>query len=104
MGNLLLSVKVILMALSFMGLCGFVKRDLDLDGTVVPLVAASGVIVLLMLAGMVHALQWAWWVLFAGGLAGFAWFYVLRREKVNWLAVSVLGLFLVYGCWHLMWL
>ena len=81
MGNLLLSVKVILMALSFLGLCGFVKRHLDLDGTVVPLAAASGVIVLLMLAGMVHALQWAWWFLFAGGLAGFAWFYVLRREK-----------------------
>ena len=100
MENLLLGMKVILMALSFMGLCGLVKRRVGIDGTVAPLVAASGVIVLLMLAGMLHVLQWAWWGLFAGGLAGFAWCYMIRHEKVNWLAMAVLGLFLIYGCWH----
>ena len=106
MAQLWLAIRILLMGISFMGLCGLVRRWFRLDGSAAPLVACSLVIAALTLAGIIDGairpgsasiLLVGWWALFAGGLAGFAWRYVVRRAKPDPVPLVLMVLAVAYA-------
>lgn len=105
--GLKLIFRILLIAISFAGLCGIVNRRFRIDGTIAPFVSACGIIVLLMLGGMAGILPWIWWGLFVGGLSGFV-YYICKRiidkrernDKYGLIPVFVLAMVLLYGFWR----
>ena len=96
------AVGILAALMAFMGLSGLLRRRFPLEagGFFAPLAAACLIILALMAGGMLGILGWTWYALFIGGLAGFVWVYLIRRQRTEWLAVALMGVGVVYALWH----
>ena len=78
--TLLLIMRALLLAASFTGLVAAVRSETGLDRFIAPFFTASGVIVILMLAGMANVLRIAFYLLYAAGYVGLVLAYGIRRK------------------------
>ena len=69
MSTLLIAIRALLLMISFAGLCIGTSKILKIRLCIAPSVAAGGIIVLLMLAGMLRALEPMFWALYIAGFA-----------------------------------
>ena len=90
--SLSLILRALVLGASFTGLCAALRTRFGLNRFVAPCTAACGIIVALMLAGMLGILKIAAYVLYALGLAGLLYAYVLRRGRPEWGLILALAL------------
>ena len=100
-GTLLLILRALLLAASFTGLVAAVRSETGLDRFIAPFFTASGVIVVLMLAGMAHALKVAFYALYAAGFAGLAFAYGYRRRRPDLPVIALLAAFALFLVWRM---
>ena len=74
-------VHAALLLVSFTGLCAAIRSNLKINRFIAPCMAVSGIICVLMFAGMLHLLKPACYALYAAGFAGFVHTYFIRRVK-----------------------
>lgn len=86
---------IALWCISFMGLCYCFSKLFRVDAAFVPMVTASSVIVLLMLAGMIGILKIGVMCVYAVGFAG-AVYKIVRRERFEKKSVLVIGVCAVW--------
>lgn len=93
-------VRAALLMLSFCGLCCAVRETLKLNRFLAPYVTVSGIILVLMAAGMLHVLKYGVWLLYIAGWA--SWIYILiRRYKPDLALMLLCALFVVWLGWQL---
>lgn len=76
--------------LSFWGICSLLKHRFQLDACVAPLVAACLLISALMLGGMLGAVRWVKYAIWALGIAALAYDKLIRRGKIDILPLAVI--------------
>lgn len=101
MAMLLLILRVILLSLSFFGLCAAVRSALKLNRFIAPYFVACSIICVLMLGGMLRMLNHAFYLLYFGGFAGFIYFYLIRRIKPDWMLIGLFCIFAGYLAWRM---
>ena len=95
---LMILLRALLLLASFAGLCAAIRTGLKINRFFAPFMAVSGIIAVLMFAGMLRLLRPAAWALYILGFMGLAYSYGLRREKPDWpLIVSMLALAALAG-------
>lgn len=93
-------VRAALLMLSFFGLCCVVRETLRLNRFIAPYVTVSGIILVLMAAGMLHVLKYGAWLLYIAGWA--SWIYILiRRYKPDLALMLLCAAFVVWLGWQL---
>lgn len=96
----LLLIRCVLLLISFAGLCAFFRAHWSVDRFIAPLVAASSIILLTMLFGMMGLLKYGVYLLFALGFAGLVYACAVRRVRLD-LPLLLLGaLFTVFLSWR----
>ena len=98
--NAALLLRAVALYASFVGLCAGLRVLLKLNRFAAPFVAASSIIVLLMLAGMLNALAPAFYALYALGFCGLGFAYVLRRERPQFGLILAGLVFCAYLGWR----
>lgn len=83
-------VYALLLLISFTGLCAAIRSNLKINRFFAPFVAVSGVICILMLAGMLHILKPACYVLYAAGFMGFVHTYFIRKAKPDYPLIAAM--------------
>lgn len=99
MASVLLILRALLLGVSFAGLCAALSARFRLDRFVAPFVAASGIIIALMLAGMLGLLLPAACALYAAGFAGVAWQLWAKRCPPPGMLLA-LALFTAFLVWR----
>lgn len=99
--TLLLIMRALLLAASFTGLVAAVRSETGLDRFIAPFFTASGVIVILMLAGMANVLRIAFYLLYAAGYVGLVLAYGIRRKKPDLPAIGLMAAFLLFLIWRM---
>lgn len=88
-------VRALVLLISFTGLCAAIRSILKINRFIAPFMAVSGIICLLMFAGMLHILKPACYVLYAAGFAGFIYAYFIRRVKPDYPLIAAMLVFTV---------
>ena len=93
-------MRAALLMLSFFGLCGAVRTGLKLNRFLAPYVTASGIILVLMAAGMLGVLKYGAWALYMAGWLGCG-AMLLRRRKPDAVLIVLAAAFAVWLGWQL---
>lgn len=80
-----LLLRAAALMLSFLGLCEAVRTLLDVNRFLAPSVAAGGIIVVLMIAGMADGLLCGVWLLYGAGWAYWVYNLLIGRRRPDWL-------------------
>lgn len=91
-----LLLRAALLLISFTGLCAALRVRFRLEAPLAPFVTVSGVIAVLMPAGMLGLLLPCLILLYALGFAGFIYAYLLRRQRPAWGLIAAMLVFVVY--------
>lgn len=83
-------LRALLLLASFTGLCAAIRTGLKINRFFAPFMAVSGIITVLMLAGMLRVLKPAAWAIYAAGFIGLAYSYILRRERPDWPLIAAM--------------
>ncbi len=86
-------VHALLLLISFTGLCAAIRSILKINRFIAPFMAVSGIICLLMFAGMLHILKPACYALYAVGFAGFVYTYFIRKVKPDYPLIAAMLVF-----------
>lgn len=86
-------VYALLLLISFTGLCAVIRSNLKINRFFAPFMAVSGIICILMLAGMLHILKPACYALYAAGFVGFVHTYFIRRVKPDYPLIAAMLVF-----------
>lgn len=107
----LLILRTILLGLSFSGLCAVACEDLKLNRFIAPFFCACTIICTLMAAGMLHGLEYGFYLIYFGGFACLARSLLKHWKKpfscpFGWTdaaaiftGTALLG-YLIYRLWH----
>lgn len=96
-----LILRVVLLSLSFFGLCAAARTALKLNRFIAPSFAACSVICILMFGGMLNVLKPAFWLLYFGGFAGAIYAYLIQRSRPDWILIGLFAVFAGYLAWRL---
>lgn len=96
-----LLLRILLMCLSFFGLCAAARSALKLNRFIAPCFVGCSVICVLMFGGMLRVLKYAFYLLYFGGFAGLIYAYLIRRAKPDWLLIGLFTLFAGYLAWRM---
>lgn len=88
-------IYALLLLISFTGLCAAIRSNLKINRYFAPFVAVSGVICILMFAGMLHVLKPACYALYAAGFIGFVHTYFIRKVKPDYPLIAAMLVFAV---------
>lgn len=83
---------------SFVGLCAAIRSNLKINRFFAPFMAVSGIICVLMLAGMLHILKPACYMIYAAGFAGFVHTYFIRKVKPDYPLIAGMLVFAAMLC------
>lgn len=72
-------VRSLFVAAVFAGLCAGIRARFDIDYRIAPFVAASGIVAILMFAGMLGILKPCLLLLYALGLAGLTYAFIVKK-------------------------
>lgn len=95
-----LLVRALLLALSFIGLCASVRTVFNINRFIAPYIVSSGVIVVLMISGMLRILEIAFWAIYALGFIGLVYSYLVRRRKPDFGLIAAMGAFCCFLVWR----
>jgi hypothetical protein len=91
-------VSAIPLFISFIGLCAAIRSNLKINRFFAPFMAVSGIICILMLAGMLHILKPVCYVLYAAGFVGFVHTYFIRKVKPDYPLIAAMLVFAAMLC------
>lgn len=91
-------VYALMLLISFTGLCAAIRSNLKINRFFTPFLAVSGIICILMLAGMLHLLKPVCYVLYAAGFVGFVHTYFIRRVKPDYPLIAAMLVFSAMLC------
>ena len=89
-------LKYVLLFISAIGLSAICRVVLKVNRFCAPLTAASAVIVVNMLFGMVGLLLPACIALIACGVLGFIYVYIIKRQRPDWAVAIAVAIYFVY--------
>lgn len=94
-------VRAAILLLSFCGLCEWVRNRFELNRFIAPYVAASGIILVMMAAGMLRVLKYGAWFLYIAGWSYWIWNLLTKRRRPDWVLMGAAVIFAAYLGWHL---